>query len=419
MSQPNAMPNRGSAAILGAGLVGLACARALQRAGFQVTVVDRGGPGEGASFGNASHIATASVIPQATPGILRQTFNLLRDPNGPLVARPAYVAKHLPWFLRFINNGNPATMKAGSLAMAAMIGKAWDTWLPVLDDIGARHLVKQSGALHVFRTTAALNAAQGSYAFRRDLGVASERLDADAARAMEPTLSPGIGGAMHVPSMGYVTDTLSLSQALAARIEQDGGTIMKATATGLDARGIQFKDGRIDADIVVLAAGAWSQTFAKQLGIHIPLVSERGYHVMLPRESSALRTPLLLVERKVAVTPMDRGIRLASMAEFNVPDARPDHDRAVPVLTGLEGWASGLDAEPISRWVGPRPSVPDSRPVIGRAPGAPNVLLACGHGHLGLTLAALTGNVIADLALGREPEMDMTAVSPLRFGRGG
>lgn len=415
MSSKETVSGRGTVAILGAGLVGLACARALQRAGFQVTVVDRGGPGEGASFGNASHIATASVIPQATPGILRQTINLLRDPTGPLVARPGYVAKHLPWFLRFISNGNPATMKAGSLAMAAMIGKAWDSWLPVLDDINARHLVIQSGALHVFRSQAALDAAQGSYAFRRDLGVASERLNAEAARAMEPTLSPGIGGAMHVPSMGYVTDTLSLSLGLAARIEQDGGRIVKATATGLDAKGIQTQEGRIEADLVVLAAGAWSQAFAKQLGVHIPLVSERGYHVMLPRESSTLRMPLLLVERKVAVTPMEKGIRLASMAEFDVPDAKPDHDRAVPVLTGLDGWAKGLDAKPISRWVGPRPSVPDSRPVIGRAPGAPNVLLACGHGHLGLTLAALTGDAITALALGQPPEIDMEAVSPLRF----
>lgn len=405
----------GSVVVLGAGLVGLACGRALQRAGFDVTLVDRGAPGEGASFGNASHIATASVIPQATPGIVSQTLRMLRDPNGPLVARAGYVAQNLPWFLRFLANGNAPKMNEGALAMAAMIGKAWESWQPVLDDTNANHLVHRSGALHVFKSAASLAAARGSYEFRRKLGVASTELDASAALAMEPGLSPEIAGAVHVPSMGYVSDTLSLSQALAARITEAGGKIVQATATAIDAKGVTTDKGRLDAELIVLAAGAWSKRFAAQLGFRMPLVSERGYHVMLDTKSSPVKMPLLLVERKLAVTPMQKGIRLASIAEFTPADAKADHERASVIFKGLDGWAKGLDSPPISRWVGARPSVPDSRPILGRAPAAPNVLLACGHGHLGLTLAALTGEVIRDLALGREPAIDMQAVSPTRF----
>jgi glycine/D-amino acid oxidase-like deaminating enzyme len=405
----------GTAVILGAGVVGLACGRALQRDGFRVTVVDRAGPGEGASFGNASQIATASVIPQATPGILRQTLRLLRDPHGPLVARPAYVARHLPWFLRFIAKGHVAAMREGAEAMSALLGQAWPEWLPILQDIGADHLVKRSGALHVFRSAQVLAGARAMYDLRRELGVPSVELDAAGARALEPALSPGIAGAVHVPGMGYVTDTLALSRSFVDRIQRDGGKVLRATATGIDQRGVLTADGRVDADLVVVAAGAWSNPFTRQLGLRIPMVSERGYHLMYARDRSAVRMPLLLVERKTAVTPMEGGIRVASMAEFTDPDAAADHLRAEPVLTGLGEWLPGLDGEPTSRWVGPRPSMPDSRPVIGRAPRCRNVLLAFGHGHLGLTLAALTGRAIADLASDREPAVDLASVSPDRF----
>jgi D-amino-acid dehydrogenase len=405
----------GTAVVLGAGVVGLNCARALQLDGFRVTLVDRGEPGHGASFGNASHIATASVIPQSTPGILKQTLRLLRDPRGPLVARAGYVARHLPWFFRFIANGDPGRMRTGAAAMAGLIGQAWDAWRPVLDDAGATQLVERSGALHVFHSKHALAGARALYDLRRELGVQSTELDPEAARAMEPALAPGIAGAVHVPDMGVVRDPLELSRSIATVIRRDGGSIVQAAAKRIDTRGVTTSEGRIDADVVVLAAGAWSASLARQVGLRIPIVSERGYHLMYAPGSSPVRMPLLLVERKVAVTALRTGIRVASMAEFTDPDAVADHARAAPVLTGLGNWVPGLDGEPLSRWVGPRPSTPDSRPVIGRTPGCPNVLLAFGHGHLGLTLAAVTGRAVSDLASGRTPCIDMASVSPSRF----
>jgi len=408
---------RGSVVVLGAGLVGLACAHALQRDGFTVTVVDRGGVGEGASFGNAAHIAIASIIPQSTPGIIGQTIRLLKDPAGPLIVRPGYAARHLPWFARFVAQGTAERARAGTHAMAAMMAQAWDAWQPVLEDIGGGELVRQSGALHVFGSQAALRAAQAAYDLRRSLGVTCTPVDLEQARTMEPALTEQVGAVVWIPGMGYVTDTLALARRLAERIESRGGRILRAEATGVDARGVRTKEGRLDADRVVLAAGAWSHRLARELGVDIPLVSERGYHVMLAPGSSPLRMPVLMVERKVALTPMAAGIRMASVAEFAAADARADHARAERVFRGLERFVQGLDAEPVSRWVGPRPSVPDSRPILGQAPGAPHVLLAYGHGHLGVTLAALTGRVIADVASGRDPGIDMRAVAPLRSAR--
>jgi len=188
---------------------------------------------------------------------------------------------------------------------------------------------------------------------------------------------------------------------------------------GVDARGIQMAEGRLDADITVIAAGAWSARFAAPLGARIPLAAERGYHIMLEGSNTPVRRALMLAERRMAMTPMLHGIRLSGMAEYDDPDAAPNHACAAQVLDGAAAWVPGIGGRVASQWVGPRPSTPDSLPVIGRAPKAPNVIFAFGHGHLGLTMAALTGEAVTELAQGRPTTLDLSAVSPTRFMWGG
>jgi len=407
--------DRPSITVVGAGIVGLACARALQQAGFAITVVDRTGPCAGASFGNAAHIAIASIFPQSTPGIVGQSWRLLRDPNGPLVARPGYVLRHWPWFMRFLSLGRPDTVTRGTHIMNQLLSQAWTHWEPLLRDADAAHLVRKTGALHVFKSQTAMNKARGAYTERQRLGITCETLTAQQAMAMEPALTPNIGGAVHIPEMGLITDTHRLCMALFDRIAADGGQMLRQEVTAIRHDGVQTTEAFLPSNQVVLAAGAWSARFAKQLGVRIPVVSERGYHVMLPKTASPLHMPVLLIENKIALTPMQEGLRIASMAEFTLPDDRPDHARAAPVFQGLEQWIIGTDAPPQSRWVGPRPSTPDSRPIIGRSSLLPNVLLAYGHGHLGMTLAGLTASLVTSLATDGPPTIDMAWVSPARI----
>lgn len=406
----------GKAAILGAGVVGLACGLALRRAGFDVTIVDRGAPGEACSLGNAGHLGTGSVVPIATPGLWKQVPSLLRDPTSPLKVSPRDLVANLPWFLRFLANGTSARVERNAAALAPIVGRVHKTWAPILEEVAALDLVdRENGLMHVFRGAAAMEKSRWAYELRERYGVRLQRLTPEQAREREPCLSEDIAGGWHMPDVWTVKHPLKLSQRIAARFEALGGTIQRARATGLDARGIRTAEGRVDADVIVLAAGAWSSPFAEALGVRVPLAAERGYHIMLEGSNAPVRQTMLLADKRVSVSPMQHGIRISSMAEYTHPDAPPKHEMAARVLGGAEAVIPGLGGNVASRWVGPRPSTPDSLPVIGRAPLAPNVLCAFGHGHLGLTMAALTAEAVLEMAQGRPTSLDLTHVAPTRF----
>ena len=410
----------GSALVLGAGIVGVASALALQRDGFAVTLLDRGQPGEACSLGNAGHLGTASILPQAAPGIARTVPRLLRDPQGPLAVRWRYVARNLPWFVSFLRAGERRTAERTAEMMAVLLAEVGRSYRPLLQEAGAEDLVTPSGLLHVFRTEAGLRGGRWGYDLRRQFGIAVRDLSVEETRALEPCLAGPVAGGVLLPDVATVRDPLALTRRLVALFARRGGTVMQAPAQRLlieggRARGITTASGDvIQADLIVLSAGAWSQRLAIGLGVRVPVVAERGYHVMVQGSNAAVRQPLLLAERRVAVTPMQAGLRLTAMAEFADPDAAADHDRAWRTIAGAEDMLPGVTARVASRWVGSRPSTPDGRPIIGRAPRADNVLLAYGHGHLGMTLAAVTGELVSDLATGRPPRLGLAPFAPDR-----
>lgn len=410
------------ALVLGAGVVGAAAALALRRDGWRVTLLDRAAPGEGCSLGNAGNIGIASVVPQATPAQIRAIPGLLREADGPLVARWPYVLRELPWFVRFVANGRQGKMEANARALAALMERVPGSWQALAAEAGAADLFARAGLLHVWRGEAAMRGAAWAYDLRRRLGARVEDMDADAARAREPALQGEVAGARFLPDVPTVTDPLELTRRLVSRFEGLGGAVERAEATevvreGDRARGVRTtRGGVLDADLVVLAAGVWSARLARPHGARVPVVAERGYHVMVSGANARVTQPLMLVEARVMASPMRHGgLRLTTMAEFADPDAAPDHDRAARVLDGASVSLPGVMGRVESRWMGPRPSTPDSLPVIGRAPRAANLLLAYGHGHLGLTMASVTGEAVADLAADRPPRLDLAPCAPSRL----
>ena len=405
-------------AVIGAGIIGIAAARALQRAGHEVTVFDPDEPGAGCSFGNAGHIAIDHIRPLARPDTLLSLPRLLADPLGPLCLKPAGLPRLLPWMLRFALASRPSRVAAGTAALSALLGQAQSAWAEEIAASGLAPLFRHQGSLILYERDLAAGAAEAEILAAH--GVRVEMLTASQAVERVPGLAVPIAGGRIHSDASHTVDPHGLVLALAERLVAEGGRIERAKVTGFDiadgsVRSLQAGDRRHATDYVVLAAGAGAGKLARQLGAVAPLARERGYHVMLPPEALALDLPISFAERGFIATPMAAGIRLAGTVELGA-GKRPDWRRAEILLRHMAQLFGRRDFTEISRWYGDRPSLPDYLPMIGPSPRARNAMLALGHQHLGLTLAAVTGSLIGDMIAGAPSKFDLHPFRTNRFG---
>jgi glycine/D-amino acid oxidase-like deaminating enzyme len=407
-------------AVIGAGVVGMCCARVLQRQGHRVTVFDPEPPGSGASFGNAGHIAIDHIRPLARLDILRQVPRMLVDPLGPLSIRWRDAPRLVPWLIRFARAALPAQEARGTAALAALLRGSAAAWAEEVHGTNLAGLFRARGALVVYDSGRGFAAAAGERALLRAHGIAVETMDGDAARALAPGLDAAIRAATYFPASQHVVDPYGLVVGLAEVFIRDGGRIERMAVTGFDladsaVRALTTPAGMRPADTVVLAAGLASRRFARQLGIKLPLVDERGYHVMIDPAGARFDVPVTWGERGFVLTPMEAGIRLAGTVELAAPDVPPSWPRADLLVRQARMLFPGLTGGEASRWMGVRPTLPDYLPVIGRAPRQRNLYLALGHQHIGLTTAAATARIIGALAAGKPPEIDISAFAAERF----
>ncbi|HET6221635.1 MAG TPA: FAD-dependent oxidoreductase [Dongiaceae bacterium] len=407
-------------AVIGAGIVGVAAALYLQRDGHRVTLIERQGPGEGASKGNASVIAAESCVPVATPGILARVPGMLLDPLGPLAIRWAYLPKLTPWLWQFVRASSPARVEAISIALRALLVRAIDSYLPLLDSAGVADMLKRTGWLGVYESEAKFAAAQADLALQRRRGVEFQLLEPAEIRQLEPSLAPIYRHAVYYPENAYITDNYRLVRVLAESLVRNGGALLKEEARDFvfGATGpthVITDAGRHAVDAVVVAAGAWSKRLCARLG-HRPLLdTERGYHVMFPEPGVMPRMPVYSGDHSFAVTPLSAGLRFAGTVELGGLAAPPNYARAEVLLERGRRMFPGLNETGRSQWMGFRPSMPDSLPVISGSTRHANAFFAFGHGHLGLTLGAVTGRTIAALVAGRDPGLDMRPYAIDRF----
>ncbi len=408
-----------SALIVGGGVVGLSCAMHLLRRGHQVTVVDRGKPGDGASGHNAGLFSVGNCLPTSTPGVIRSIPKMLIDPYSPLAIRWGYLPRMAPWLLRFIAAGRPAQVERASVAIAGLVKqalRAWENVLPASDSGGA---IIEGGHLLGYGSETSFAKAGFAIETRRRRGIDMQVLDEEGLTGLSPMLAGRFRRGVYIPK-GPWADPRLLCTVLTDRMTAAGGRRVVGRVTGFARSGgrvnaVRVADGALEADIVVIAAGAWSKTLTRMLGFTTPLDTERGYGVDLPRAGVELPFPIISMDYHFAMTPLPNGLRLAGTDELAGLKAPPDYRRADRLVEVTRKLFPELNTDGAERWMSYRPSHPDSLPVIGRAPDYQNVFLAYGHGHIGFTLAAITGELIGQLISDEEPTVGTAPFSPSRF----
>jgi D-amino-acid dehydrogenase len=405
--------------VVGGGIVGVSCASSLLREGLEVELIERERFAAGASFGNAGALSPGSCIPLAMPGILRKVPSWLLDPDGPLVVRPSYLLKALPWLVRFIATARHAKVEQIADALSFLHQGVFAAYAPILADLGPSDLIRQSGTLVVFKSPAGLTGSRREVAMRTSRKAKVEIVNADEIRQLEPGLSRAYQHGLFLPEHGYVTDPELLVRRMGDAFVANGGRLIRAEVVGAGHRlgqpHVVLSTGEtVGADAVVIAAGAWSRRILEAAGQFVPLESQRGYHVTLSDPSVVPRHPVTVSEEKVYATPMRGGLRIAGTVEFAGLEAAPNWKRAQRLVEIAGRIYPGLTFSGSSQWMGHRPCLPDSLPVIGPIPGLPGVFAAFGHGHNGMTSGPVTGELIANLICNRPTPFDLR---PLRFDR--
>jgi D-amino-acid dehydrogenase len=409
-----------SVVVVGAGIVGASVALSLQRDGHQVTLVDREAPCAGASFGNAGAIVNASCPPTAMPGIAFLGLTMLGRQLAPLSVRPAYAHKILPWLIRFVLESRRSRVEEIARNLHALTSRSIEGWRQLTDGTHLSRLLREGGSMKVYGSEASFAKTSDARRLMDANNVPYELLTAEAVRDLEPNLAPIFERGMIQHDSLYVSDPQRMNQGMVDLLVARGGSYRQ-----FDARSLDFSDERIilrnmdeaiSADNVIIAAGAWSEPLARQAGNRLPLDTERGYNIMLSaRNNDLISRPVMNGDFSFVLTPMESGMRLCCQIEFAGLEAEPDYRHIRQLLPIAKKMLPGIDTEEESVWMGCRPSLPDSLPVLGFAKRNKNVIYAFGHQHLGVTLGPATGLIIADLVSGRNPGIDLAPYRPDRY----
>lgn len=405
--------------IVGAGIVGICVAVCLAEAGHAVTVIDRTGVCEETSAGNAAAFAFSDVLPLAQKGMMRNLPKWLADPLGPLSVPPAYLPRLAPWLWRFWRAGAAGHYEAALAAQATMMTFAEVEWAGLMDRSGTATMLREDGSLELYESYAEFAAALPGWAARDRFGIVHRHVEGGELASLQPGLSPRFVKGTFVPGWKTVADPMLLGKAVWAYAEAKGarferGEIVRAEA-GPGGATLHLADGsQRRAARLVIAAGAWSHLLAKQFGDTIPLETERGYNTTLPADAFDVKRQLIFSGHGFVITPLSTGLRIGGAVELAGLKRPPNFARSKAMLQKAGKFLPGLKSEGGREWMGFRPSLPDSLPVIGRA-RAPGVFYAFGHGHLGLTQAAATGRLVRDLVSGQPAAIDLAPFSPKRF----
>lgn len=404
-------------AVIGAGVIGLTIALELIDQGHEVVLVDPGQPGMGASYGNAGTIAGYATSPVGTPDVLRSLPSLLLSKTSPLAIRHRALPSLAPWLLRFLWQSLPAQAERNARSLAALLTGAAEMWDDLALRVQGAGILQRRGCLYLYETPKAFTRAWTELDQRRKLGVEVDLVGPDRLADLEPNLPPGLGGAAFFTGATFLDDPGRMMGLIAATVLEKARHI-PARAERLERRAdgvvIEGQGLHLHARRVVIAAGAHSRTLAAMAGDRIPLDTERGYHVEWDMGEPLLTRPACPTARGFYFCPMAGRLRVAGTVELGGLTLPPSPHRIAKLVEGARAFFPDL-GPPDRDWMGFRPSIPDSLPVIGPSSGGAEVIHAFGHGHLGVTLAPVTARMVAALIDGHDPGPAARACRPGRF----
>lgn len=411
---------RTDAIVLGAGIVGTCVALHLAKRGMAVALVERAGAGEQTSFGNAGIIEGNTVFPPAFPARWGTLARIALKRAGEANYHLSFLPKIAPWLLAFRAASRPKRLIETAHLIRPLFASAVREHEALMTETGASHFLRKTGWLKIFRDERTFAGLRREFDLAAEFGLPLQALDTAGAQALEPSLAAVFPHAVFWPQAASISNPFGLTRAYLAGFRAAGGVMVQGDALSLHQSGphwrVETNEGGLDAAQVVVALGPWAPDLLAKFGLRLPMAVKRGYHRHFRGEGNATLTrPVLDADAGYVITPMEMGIRMTTGIEFAPCDAAPtpvQFDRVMEQARALFPLGERADER---TWMGARPCFPDSRPIIGRAPGLTGLWLAIGHAHWGLTLGPATGRMIAEMMAGEVPLIDPAPYRAERF----
>jgi len=405
--------------LLVGGVIGLSVALRMLDLGREVILVDPAEPGSGASYGNAGTIADYAVLPVGSPSVLKNLPALLFNKNSPIAIRQSAIASLAPWLMRFLYQSMPRQTALNIQAIADLVADACPRWEVLAKQIKADSILHRNGCLYLYADQPAFKRGLGDIVNRQKFGVTAEMITPSELVKLEPTLAKVKGGAAFFPNAISINDPGKMLELLLNAVIGAGGQVQKTSATKIerDSSGVIVhldNTSKVKSQHVVIAAGAYSRQLARQAGDKIPLETERGYHLEYDMDTPLLKRPSCSTEQGFYLSPMQGRLRVAGTVELGGLSPSISAHRVEHLKRGALEFFPDL-GEPNRTWLGFRPSIPDSRPVISASKKGNDVVYAFGHGHIGLTLAPITAEAVASIIMKTPPPLPLEAYSAQRF----
>lgn len=407
--------------VVGAGITGLSAGEWLRRAGWQVTLIDPVMPGdpEQASFGNAGILARASVMPVASPSLVRKAPRMLFDPDSPLFLRWSYLPRLLPWLIPFLRNSRPARIREIAQGLSQMSYDTNEQHKALAQGTGAEAWITSGDYINLFRSAAEYHADTLWAEIRQRFNLETEPVERQELEARDPHLGPRYQFGARYRDFCWLKSPAAYMAALFDHYRREGGGFRQAKVVDITPGpqpSLTLDGGaQLSADKIVLSSGAWSSRLARQAGAPVNLDTERGYHLSMYAPSITAPHPYMVTDAKMVVTPMDGFLRAAGVVEFGGVDAPPSQAPERLIRDCIRKVYPDLEFERADAWMGRRPTTPDSLPVLGESPRAPGVIHAYGGQHIGLTIGPKLGRIVRDLVAGRSTNLDLSPYDPDRF----